>query len=259
MTMSKSMPHTDRKKRMVIKLGGSMLEGLNETFFQHLKEVQQTYDVIIVHGGGPAINEALAQANIATHKIDGIRVTDEQAIHLVANTLIGEVNPMLVGQLNQAGIKAIGLNGQDAKLLRCHYLNKEVFGYVGEIDTVNMAILEQLQALNILPVVACIGATNTGQLLNINGDTVACDVALANQADELLFVTDVDGIRIEDVSIQQTTAQQIQGWITTGAIYGGMIPKVEAAMTCVDAGIPAVKIVGATLQGTTILKEKVTQ
>lgn len=259
MTMSKSMPHTDHKKRMVIKLGGSMLEGLTETFFHHLKEVQTSYDVIIVHGGGPAINDALAQANIATHKIDGIRVTDEQSIDLVAKTLIGEVNPMLVGQLNQAGIQAIGLNGQDAKLLQCHYLNEAVYKYVGEIDTVNIKILEQLQAFNIVPVVACIGSTKAGQLLNINGDTVARDIALAYRADELLFVTDVDGIRIANESIQQTTAQHIQKWITTGAIYGGMIPKVEAAMSCVEAGIPQVKIVGATLQGTTILKEKVTQ
>lgn len=259
MTMFKSTQLTDHKKKVVIKLGGSMLSGLSEVFFEKLKEIQQTSDVIIIHGGGPAINEALAAAEITSSKIDGLRVTDAQSMGIVAQTLIGQVNPMLVGQLNQAGIRAIGLNGQDDLLLQSSYLDKEKYGFVGEVNQVNHQLLNELLEVNILPVVACIGTTTDGQLLNINGDTVASAIALAFEADELLFVTDVDGIKIGAEKITQTSQVEIDGWIDSGDIYGGMIPKVVAATDCVKAGVPAVKIVGASLEGTTIIGEKVFQ
>lgn len=253
------MQHTDHKKKVVIKLGGSMLAGLNEVFFRQLKKIRQSSEVIIIHGGGPAINEALKKAAVPSTIIEGIRVTNDAAISIVAQTLIGQVNPMLVGQLNQSGIQAIGLNGQDGQLLTCNYLNQAIYHHVGEIKEVNSKLLQDLIAMNILPVVACIGATSNGQLLNINGDTVASAIALAYGADELLFVTDVDGIKITGQKIEQTSKQQIDEWIEAGEIYGGMIPKVEAATNCVLAGVPAVKIVGANLQGTIIIGEKVLQ
>lgn len=236
-----------------------MLSGLNDVFFQQLKHIQKTSDVIIVHGGGPAINAALAEANVTSRIIQGIRVTDEQSIAIVAQTLIGQVNPMLVGQLNQAGIRTIGLNGQDDLLLPCDYLQRDLYHFVGEIRQVNVKLLNELISIGILPVVACIGADDEGQLLNINGDTVASAIALAFEADELLFVTDVDGIKIADEVVSDTSKQQIDAWIESGDIYGGMIPKVEAATNCVSAGVPAVKIVGAALEGTTIIGEKVVQ
>lgn len=257
--MFKSTQHTDRKKKVIIKLGGSMLAGLSEVFFRQLQAIKQTSDVIIIHGGGPAINEALAAANIVSEKIDGLRVTGPASIDIVAKTLIGEVNPMLVGQLNHAGIRAIGLSGQDDSLLLSTYLNKAVYGYVGEIALVNAQLLSDILALGITPVVACIGTTEEGQLLNINGDTVASEIALAFEADELLFVTDVDGIKIDGDVVNQTSNDEITTWIESGAIYGGMIPKVEAATNCVLAGVPTVKIVGAALEGTTINGEKVFQ
>lgn len=258
MTMFKSTQHTDRKK-IVIKLGGSMLAGLSEVFFRQLQAIQQNCDVVIIHGGGPAIDEALAATEITSKKINGLRVTDAQSMRIIAKTLIGQVNPLLVGQLNQAGIRAIGLSGQDDALLNSMYLQKEVYGFVGQVNTVNKQLLNDLVALGLTPVVACIGATNEGQLLNINGDTVASAIALALEADELLFVTDVDGIKIDNQVIQHTSKEEIDAWIQSGAIYGGMIPKVEAANNCVKAGVPKVKIVGATLAGTTINREKVFQ
>lgn len=259
MTTFKSTQHTDHKKKVIIKLGGSMLSGLNEVFFRQLKKIRETSEVIIIHGGGPAINEALKKASLGSSIIEGIRVTDEAAISIVSQTLIGQVNPMLVGQLNQSGIQAIGLNGQDAKLLVCDYLNQPLYHFVGDIQQVNVKILDDLVALGQVPVVACIGADCEGQLLNINGDTVASAIALACKADELLFVTDVNGVKIDGQAIKQTSKQQIDEWIEEGHIYGGMIPKVVAATNCVLAGVPAVKIVGADLQGTTINGEKVLQ
>ena len=255
MTTFKSTHHIARK--IVIKLGGSTLEQLNAEFFQNFKALQQQgYSVIITHGGGPAINRALAKAQIESQIIDGLRVTSEEMIHLVQGALVGEVNPYLVQQLNAAGIPAVGLNGFDHQLLQCEYLNKDLYQYVGEIKQVNTHILDVLTAAGIVPVVACLGTSFDGQALNINGDTVASQVALAVEAESLLLVTDVAGIRIEGEYQTEATEAIIEQWIEEEHIYGGMIPKVRGALACLHAGIPSVRIVNDTLTGTTILSEE---
>lgn len=242
---------------MVIKLGGSTLEGLNEAFFRNFKALQeQGIQLIITHGGGPAINRTLAAAGITSHTVDGLRVTSEEMIELVQSTLIGKVNPALVHELTSAGISAIGLNGFDGQLLQSEFLDEAKYGFVGQVEAVNTELLESLLAANLVPVIACIGATKDGQALNINGDTVASSVALAVKADCLLLVTDVAGIRIEDLYQTEVTPSQIGQWIEAGHIYGGMIPKVQGALNCLTAGIPSVQIVNETLTGTTILSEE---
>lgn len=256
MTTFKSTHHTARK-RVVIKLGGSTLEGLNEEFFKNFKKLQdEGIDLIITHGGGPAINRELAMREVESHTLNGIRVTSEQAIDIVQSTLIGKVNPALVHELTTAGIAAIGLNGFDGQLISADFLDREVYGYVGEVKAVNTLLLETLLHAGIVPVIACVGVNVEGQALNINGDTVASEVALAVNADSLLLVTDVKGIRIEDEYQQQVTPSLIERWIEEGHIYGGMIPKVQGALDCLKAGIPSVQIVGDTLVGTTILSEE---
>lgn len=254
MTMSKSTPHTARK-RMVIKLGGSTLEGLTPAFFTNFKKLQQTYDLIITHGGGPAINRTLEAQNITSYAVDGIRVTSEAAIDVVQSTLIGLVNPALVHELTTAGINAIGLNGFDSNLLLSTFLDEATYGFVGEVASINTILVDQLIAAGIVPVIACVGVTAKGQALNINGDTVASEVALAVDAESLLLVTDVDGIRIEDVYQDEVTPTDIAQWIEQEHIYGGMIPKVQGALACLHAGIPTVQIVGAALTGTVIKSE----
>ena len=254
MTTFKSTHHTARK--MVIKLGGSTLEGLNEAFFRNFKALQdEGYQLIITHGGGPAINRELAKANITSHTVNGLRVTSEDMIDIVQSTLIGKVNPALVHELNVAGITAVGLNGFDGTLLESTYLDKETYGFVGEVTNVNTALLDALTVAGIVPVIACIGATKEGQALNINGDTVASEIALAVKAESLLLVTDVSGIRINDEYQKDVTETDINGWIEEGHIYGGMIPKVQGAVACLHAGIPSVQIVNDTLTGTTIKNE----
>lgn len=242
---------------MVIKLGGSTLEGLNESFFDNFKKLQESgIELIITHGGGPAINRELAAQGIESHALNGIRVTSEAAIDIVQTTLIGKVNPALVHELTSAGIAAIGLNGFDGQLMVANYLDKDVYGFVGEVNTINTSLLEALISANIVPVIACIGADESGQALNINGDTVASEIALAIKADSLLLVTNVSGVRIHDEYQSQATPALIHQWIEEGHIYGGMIPKVQGALECLNAGIPSVQIVGETLAGTTILDGK---
>lgn len=254
MTMSKSTHPTAHK--IVIKLGGSTLEGLNKAFFSNLKKLQEDgYKVIITHGGGPAINRELAKQNVKTEIIDGIRVTNEEAIGIVQSTLIGKVNPQLVNELNGAGIKAIGLNGFDMNLLLCDYLHKETYQYVGKIKKINIDLIDMLIEQNIVPVIACIGVSEDGKGLNINGDTVASDVALAVGAESLIIVTDVSGIKINDEFQKRATPKEIGKWIKEGHIYGGMIPKVQGAIQCLQAGIPSVQIVDDRLVGTILSEE----
>lgn len=239
---------------MVIKLGGSTLEGLNKDFFYHFKKLQDSgVELIITHGGGPAINRELAARGIESHTLNGIRVTNEAAMNVVQSTLIGQVNPALVHDLTSAGVEAIGLNGYDGQLMVADYLDKEVYGYVGAVKAIHTALLEALLSVGIVPVIACVGVSEAGQALNINGDTVASEIALALGADSLLLVTDVSGIRVYDEYQTMATPTLINQWIEQGHLYGGMIPKVQGAIDCLRAGIPSVQIVGETLIGTTIV------
>jgi len=257
MTTSKSMLHTDRK-RIVIKLGGSMLEGLQSGFFNTFHKMQsEGYEIVIVHGGGPSINAKLREYAIESTIDNGIRVTCEKSIAVVKDVLIGEVNLLLVNQLNREGIEAIGLNGFDGKLLTCTLLDEERYGFVGHIQDVNARLLEKLLAAGIVPVISCIGATECGKPLNINADTVASKIALAIHANSLLLVTDTPGITIKDEIQTAVSPKEIVSWIEAGDIYGGMIPKVHAAIDCLDAGIPTVQIVDQQLGGTTIGYEEV--
>lgn len=250
------MQVTDRK-RIVIKLGGSTLEGLNQAFFSNFKALQADgYEIIITHGGGPAINRQLADRKIDSYTINGIRVTSKEAIGIVQSTLIGLVNPKLVHDLNEAGILAVGLNGFDGQLIQCDFLDFETYGYVGEIKKINTELIDVLTSNNIVPVISCIGTSENGEALNINGDTVASEVALACGAESLLLVTDVSGIRIAGEYQKQVTPENIQQWIEEGEITGGMIPKVQGAIRVLGSGIPSVQIVDDTLSGTTILSKE---
>ncbi|WP_347178033.1 acetylglutamate kinase [Sporosarcina thermotolerans] len=220
MTTSKSMHHTEHK-RIVIKLGGSMLERISDEFFTNFNEMRnEGNEIIIVHGGGPFINEALKENGIESKIDNGIRVTCEKSISIVKQVLIGDVNTSLVHQLNQNGIEAIGLNGFDGKLLECSILDEKRYGFVGDIQSVNKTMIEKLLAANIVPVITCIGSTNDGHSLNINADTVASFIALAIGADSLLLVTDTPGIKINSKIQQIVSPEQVANWIEDGDIYG---------------------------------------
>lgn len=230
-----------------------MLEGLEPSFFNTFHEFQNAgYEIIIVHGGGPAINRELAKNEVTSSVVNGIRVTSKEAVSIVQATLVGQVNPFLVHQLNKAGIEAVGLSGYDGKLLTCTLLDEAVYGSVGHIQEVQTELLEKLLKSQVVPVISCIGATEDGAPLNINADTVASEIALAVKADSLLLVTDTPGIQIKQVVQATASPSEITQWVESGDIYGGMIPKVEAALACLQSGIPSVQIVGQQLTGTDI-------
>ncbi|HEY4566566.1 MAG TPA: acetylglutamate kinase [Savagea sp.] len=258
MTTSKS---TDRIVRdtVVIKLGGSMLSGLSGTFFTQLKKIQETSDVIIVHGGGPAISAALERHRIPFKKINGLRVTSEKAATIVKDVLTKQVNRQLVQTFNAYGVEARGLSGADDNLLTCQYLDKAIYGQVGTIESVQREALDRLHEKGVTPVVSCIGTDAIGNPLNINGDDVATAIAQGVGAKELLFVTDVEGVLVNKKLQKEVTERQIELWMEDGTIYGGMIPKVQAALTSLRAGVPVVQIANEKLDGTSVLMEEMAQ
>ncbi|KIL52829.1 acetylglutamate kinase [Jeotgalibacillus campisalis] len=256
MTTFKSMPVTEHKPVLVIKLGGSLLQKLTSAFYKELaQKTQSGQRVVIVHGGGPAINKQLEERSVSTTSVNGLRVTSPQAMEIVQSTLAGLVNPSLVHELTSAGIRAVGLNGFDDQMLTCTYLDQDVYGCVGEIQTVQTELIQTLMQGGFVPVLSCIGRTKEGMALNVNADTVAAKTALALQAEALLLVTDTEGIKLDGKTQNLLTPEAIKQSISSGDIYGGMIPKVHAAFDCLEAGVASVHIVGESLQGTQISQE----
>ncbi|MCQ6265514.1 acetylglutamate kinase [Fictibacillus sp. WQ 8-8] len=243
---------------VIIKCGGSVLKTLEPSFFQRLKDMQEEgKQIILVHGGGPDITKFMNVLSIPNEFINGVRRTSGRAAETAEMVLAGRLNPWFVYQLNQLGLKAIGINGNDGALLECDYLKKEQWGHVGKILKVNSGTLTQLIKAGFIPVIASVSRNLTGEILNLNADTVAFEVASAMEAESLIFVTDVNGIMAEGKTVQKASIASIHELINNGVITGGMIPKVQAAIGCLQSKIKEIQIVGKEMKGTMIIKEEV--
>ncbi|MFC7370867.1 acetylglutamate kinase [Fictibacillus iocasae] len=243
--------------RHVIKAGGSVLSRLNTPFFEALKQLTSIgHEIIIVHGGGPHISGRLEECGIPFVKVDGIRVTTKKAMTIVEETLAGNVNTSFVRTLNQAGFEAVGLSGYDANLFQCTLLNEEKYGLVGKVEMTNGRLLRHMLKGGFIPVICSVGVDENGEPVNMNADAAAEAVARAVSADQITFVSDVDGVLHSGKLIAAATRMQIASLMHDGTIYGGMIPKVEAALNCLDNGIEKVCISGPALNGTLIVKEE---
>jgi len=234
------------KNIVVIKCGGSTIETLSDEFFNSVKRLQdEGYAPVIVHGGGPGIKQMLTRLNVKTEFVDGLRKTDEQVMKVVEMVLSGSVNKTLVRKLGQAGIDALGLSGCDCHLIETVPRNQEKLGFVGEVTDVNTELILDLLARSIVPVIAPVGISVSGDSYNINADTAASAIALHLGAEKLLFVTDVPGILKNDVLIETITEREVHDLIADGTIYGGMIPKVEAALKSLQGDLQEVMITSA--------------
>jgi acetylglutamate kinase len=229
---------------IVLKCGGSIIDTLSASFFANIKTLQESgLKPIIVHGGGPAIEEMLTDLQIETEFIDGLRKTTEQVMDVVEMVLTGIVNNEITRKLNDEGIQSIGLSGSDVQLLKAKPKDFEKFGYVGEVTDVNVEFLQGLLDSNVVPVITPIALGNDGERYNINADTAAGAIAAAVAAKQLIFVTDVPGILRENKLLECVTEEEINQMIQVGTIYGGMIPKVEAALSSLNEDLQEAMII----------------
>ncbi|WP_442602634.1 acetylglutamate kinase [Paenibacillus sp. KN14-4R] len=234
----------------VMKCGGSTLAALPQTFFDDLRHLQQTGQMpVIVHGGGPAISETLDQLAITTEFVGGLRVTSEAVLDVVEMVLAGRINKEIVRRIGISGAKALGVSGVDGGLIEAKPVaNAHEVGLVGDVTAVNRELVEGIVAMGYIPVIAPVGISPDGtQRYNINADTAAGAVASQIGVKQMIVVTDVPGIMkpIDGVKtvLPQVTVAEIEEMIASGDIYGGMIPKVRAAIACIQGDVQEVVIV----------------
>jgi acetylglutamate kinase len=196
--------------------------------------------VVVVHGGGPQIGDMLRRLDIETSFVDGLRVTDAETLDVVRMVLVGKVNRELVSAINVHGSIAVGVSGEDGAFIHASAFRPEL-GYVGEVDDVDPALLERLLDTDVIPVIATIGMDDDGQAYNINADTAAGAIAAALRAEKLVYLTDVEGIRSvaddPDTLVRVASIDQAEALVTSGAVVGGMIPKVRSCVEAVKAGV----------------------
>ncbi len=237
------MPATGHKPTIVIKLGGSMIDQLTDSFYASFQNILHHYNCIIVHGGGPAITNLLSRLNIEGEFHEGLRKTTPETLEVVEMILGGKVGAQITSELTKQGIDAISLKGSEASLLMCTYMDKENLGLVGKVDKVTPDILLHSLRSGYVPVVAPFGKTGDLQTVNINADVAASAIAKAVGAEKLLYVTDVPGILVNDEMVSMITPEEIDVMIDAGTIYGGMIPKVRSAMETLSDHLEEVWIV----------------
>lgn len=240
--LAEALPYIQQyhNKIIVIKYGGNAMknEQLKENVMEDVVLLAEIgIKVVLVHGGGPKINQMLDKVGKESKFIHGLRYTDKETMEIVQMVLAGKMNKDLVSMLHRKGAKAVGICGLDGGLIKASKLNSEVdLGYVGSIDGIQEQILFDLLDQGYIPVVASIGADEEGTLYNINADTAAASIAGKLEAENFLLVSDVPGV-LEDPSDDSTLLSQIQvrnvdALINRGVISGGMLPKVEC---CVHA------------------------
>ncbi|MED4282163.1 acetylglutamate kinase [Priestia megaterium] len=235
------------EKIVVVKCGGSIVNQLTSAFFESIQQLKASgYQIIVVHGGGPDIQDTLTKLHIETEFVDGLRKTSKEALEVVTMVLAGKVNKQLVKELQKANLKAVGLSGIDGLLLQAEAIDVERLGYVGGVKGVNDTLLKQLTDSQYIPVVSSIGADEEGNSYNINADVAAGAVAQAVNAEKLMFVTDVKGVLKDGALLPELTKSEINALIEEKVIYGGMIPKVTSAVNALSPLLEEVHIISGT-------------
>ena len=233
-------------KVVVIKYGGNALAGASESdaLGSFAKDVALLHAVgikpVVVHGGGPQISALMERLGKTPSFHNGLRVTDAETMEIVSMVLLGTVNPQLVSAINQHGAPAVGVSGQDANMFMVTSRDSAL-GFVGDITKVDATIVKQMLDDSQIPVVATLGTDNTGQAYNINADTAAGALAEALGAQKLVYLTDIAGVRADKDDqgslLHQATTSQLRSLLGSGAIDGGMIPKIESCVAAIERGV----------------------
>ena len=248
--LTQALPYIKKHtgKIVVIKYGGNAM--INEQLKQQVMEDIVLLwligvKVVLVHGGGPEINELMTKLGKKAEFVDGLRVTDKETVDIVQMVLAGKVNKTLVNLLEMKGGKAMGISGMDGRLIESE-IKDERLGYVGKITKVHITPVIDLLEKGYIPVISTIGCDKQGNAYNINGDTAAAFVAGALGAQRLIMMTDIDGIlRDKDdpgTIIPHLTIEEIEQLKGEGIISGGMIPKVDCCVEAIHKGVKNVVI-----------------
>ncbi len=249
--LAQALPYIKRfhGKTLVIKYGGNAMTDptLQAAFAQDVVLLKLVgMNPVVVHGGGPQIESALARLGKKGEFKGGMRVTDAETMEIVEWVLAGEVQQDIVGLINQAGGKAVGLTGRDGGLIRAKKLiSKEGdLGFVGDIESIDASIVKALQDDAFIPVISPIGFGAENESYNINADVVAGEIAKALNAEKLLMLTNIAGVLDKAGKLlTELSPAQIDGLISDGTISGGMIPKIAGALDAAKSGVNAVHII----------------
>ena len=258
--LSEALPYMQRydEEIMVVKYGGHAMgdEHLARDFARDIVLLEQTaINPVVVHGGGPQIEAMLKKVGVQSQYAAGLRITDAKTLEIVEMVLAGSINKQMVGYINEAGGKAIGLCGKDGNMVVARKLTRTVvdpdshiekmidLGYVGEPEKVDTTVLTQILGRELIPVLAPVAAAANGGTYNVNADTFAGAIAGALHAKRLLLLTDVPGVLDKSKTlIKELSVDDARRLIADGTISGGMIPKVETCIDALDRGVEGVVI-----------------
>ncbi|MGL4791944.1 MAG: acetylglutamate kinase [Anaerotignaceae bacterium] len=264
-TLTEALPFIQKfnDTTIVIKYGGSALINpeIKETIIKDIVLMKMVgMHPVIVHGGGPDINSFLKRLEIESKFIDGLRVTDEDTMEVAEMVLSGKINKQIVTDIEMHGVKAVGISGKDGGTVKAEKINKNGidYGCVGEIKSVDPALLQSLITSGFIPVIAPIGKDENGVSYNINADYMACAIAGSLNAQKLVFLTDVEGVMrdIKDPNsiMSFIKADKVPNLIEEGVISGGMIPKVECCINAIEQGVNNVHILDGRVEHCIILE-----
>ncbi len=270
--LSEALPYIQRfqNKTMVIKYGGNAMvdEELKSGFARDIVLMKLVgMNPVVVHGGGPQIGKVLDKIGKESEFINGMRVTDSETMDVVEMVLGGLVNKEIVNLINRHGGKAVGLTGKDGDLIRARKLvfnqqNPAVntpeiidIGHVGEVDSIDTAVVKMLVEDDFIPVIAPIGVGDDGQSYNINADLVAGKIAMALNAEKLILLTNTPGVLDAEGSLLTgLKAEKVDELISSGVIHGGMLPKIQCALDAVRSGVNQVQIIDGRVEHAVLLE-----
>ena len=270
--LSEALPYMQRydKQTVVVKYGGHAMgeEEVARAFAQDIVLLEQaTINPVVVHGGGPQIQSMLARLGIKSEFAAGLRITDAATVEIVEMVLAGSINKQIVGYINAAGGRAIGLSGKDGNMVIARKVSRSVvdpnshiekvidLGFVGEPEKVDTTVLRQLLGRDLIPVLAPVAASAGGGTFNVNADTFAGAIAGALKAKRLLLLTDVPGVLDRSGSlIKELSVNEARLLIADGTISGGMIPKAETCIYALEQGVEGVVIMDGKVPHSVLLE-----